>query len=104
LDGKATQQELVRSGEQVACVESAARQVADNTALNGIPVRAGVAFDLAYDQDIMDHRPAVGWFEIRAEDYMEAGGPPHHSLRKIREHYPLSVHGVGMSIGSRPAR
>ncbi len=99
-DEKATQQEFVRSGEQVVCAESAVKEVAENAGLDGIPARAGVGFDLAFYQDIIDHRPAVRWFEILAEDYMEAGGLPHHKLRKIREHYPLSVYGVGMSIGS----
>ncbi len=41
----------------------------------------------------------VDFFEIHAENYMGEGGPPHHLLRRIRETYPLSVHGVGLSIG-----
>lgn len=40
-----------------------------------------------------------GFFEVHAENYMGAGGPPHHALEAIRERYPVSVHGVGMSIG-----
>lgn len=42
----------------------------------------------------------VAFFEVHAENYMGAGGPPHAQLRAIRERYPLTVHGVGMSIGS----
>lgn len=64
-----------------------------------IPARAGVGLKPEHYTDIVDHWPAVGWFEIHAENYMEAGGPPHHFLRRIRERYPLSVHGVGMSVG-----
>ena len=41
----------------------------------------------------------VDFFEIHAENYMGAGGPPHHLLRQIRDTYPLSIHGVGLSIG-----
>lgn len=40
-----------------------------------------------------------GFFEIHAENYMGAGGPPHRMLEDIRKEYPVSLHGVGMSIG-----
>src|SRR3546814_17455223 len=42
----------------------------------------------------------MGFFEVHAENYMGAGGPPHRYLTAIREHYPLSLHGVGLSIGA----
>ena len=41
----------------------------------------------------------VDFFEIHAENYMGAGGPPHRLLHRIRADYPLSIHGVGLSIG-----
>lgn len=65
-----------------------------------IPAGAGVGLKPEHYQHILDTRPAIGWFEVHAENYMEAGGPPHHYLSAIREMYPLSVHGVGMSIGA----
>ena len=40
-----------------------------------------------------------GFFEVHAENYMGAGGPPHDSLTRIRRDYPVSLHGVSMSIG-----
>ena len=43
--------------------------------------------------------PDIGWFEIHAENYMGEGGPPHAYLTAVRERYPLSLHGVGLSIG-----
>ena len=43
--------------------------------------------------------PDIGWFEVHAENYMGAGGPPHAYLTAVRERYPLSLHGVGLSIG-----
>jgi uncharacterized protein len=49
--------------------------------------------------DIFESPRAVDFFEIHAENYMGAGGPPHHLLRRIASEYPLSVHGVGLSIG-----
>jgi len=42
----------------------------------------------------------MGFFEVHAENYMGAGGPPHAQLTAIRERYPLSLHGVGLSIGA----
>jgi uncharacterized protein (UPF0276 family) len=50
-------------------------------------------------EDIFESARAVDFFEIHAENYMGAGGPPHHLLRRIAADYALSVHGVGLSIG-----
>lgn len=49
---------------------------------------------------ILEHRPAVDWFEAITEDYLVPGGKPLHYLNRIREHYPLVMHGVSLSIGS----
>ncbi len=65
-----------------------------------IPARAGVGLKPEHYHDILEGRPAIGWFEIHAENFMGAGGPPHHFLSAIRERYPISLHGVGLSIGS----
>ncbi len=65
-----------------------------------IPARAGVGLKAEHFAEILDTRPDIGWFEIHAENYMGEGGPPHHYLNAIRENYPLSVHGVGLSIGA----
>ena len=65
-----------------------------------IPARAGVGLKAQHYGDILDGRPDIGWFEIHAENYMGDGGPPHHFLSRIREAYPLSLHGVGLSIGA----
>jgi hypothetical protein len=53
-----------------------------------------------------EHLPAIladgapdGFFEVHAENYMGAGGPPHRALEQIRRDYPVSLHGVAMSIG-----
>ncbi len=48
----------------------------------------------------MSEPGTVGWFEFHAESYMGAGGAPHHYLERIRRDHPLSMHGVGLSIGS----
>lgn len=62
--------------------------------------RAGAGLKPEHQRHILDARPDVGWFEVHAENYMGAGGPPHHFLERVRALYPLSVHGVGLSIGS----
>jgi uncharacterized protein (UPF0276 family) len=60
---------------------------------------AGTGLKQEHSHEIFDGRRRVDFFEIHAENYMGAGGPPHHLLRKIRQDYPLSIHGVGASIG-----
>lgn len=52
-----------------------------------------------YD-DVLESRPDVDWFEIISENYMVDGGKPLHYLSRIRERYPMVMHGVSMSIGS----
>jgi hypothetical protein len=65
-----------------------------------IPPRAGVGLKARHGETILETRPDVGWFEIHAENYMGAGGPPHRQLERIRADYPMSLHGVGLSIGA----
>lgn len=63
-------------------------------------IRAGAGLKPEHYRHILEHKPDAGWFEVHAENFMGAGGPPHHYLERIRSHYDLSVHGVGLSIGS----
>jgi len=65
-----------------------------------LPARAGVGLKPQHFPAIIGTWPAIGFFEIHAENYLVPGGPFHHYLRQIRDHYPLSVHGVGLSIGA----
>ena len=64
-----------------------------------IPPRAGVGLKPEHCRDILETAPDIGWFEVHAENYMGEGGPPHYYLSAIRERYPVSLHGVGLSIG-----
>lgn len=67
------------------------------------PPRAGVGLKVEHVDAVLALDPAdtpVAWFEVHAENYMGAGGPPHAALSAIRERWPLSIHGVGLSIGS----
>ncbi|HSM39699.1 MAG TPA: DUF692 domain-containing protein [Afifellaceae bacterium] len=65
-----------------------------------IPARVGVGLKADHYREILETGPDIGWFEVHPENYMCAGGPPHAWLTRIRELYPLSLHGVGLSIGA----
>lgn len=65
-----------------------------------IPARAGVGLKPEHYQNILTSNPDIGWFEVHPENYMSAGGAGHHYLQQIRDKYPLSMHGVGLSLGS----
>jgi hypothetical protein len=68
--------------------------------LSSLPASAGVGFKPAHFRDIVAAPQPIGFFEVHAENYMGAGGVPHAQLRALRERHALSVHGVGLSIGS----
>jgi len=65
-----------------------------------IPARAGVGLKPEHYQDIIESKPDISWFEIIPENYMAAGGAVHHYMEQIRALYPLSIHGIGLSLGS----
>ena len=65
-----------------------------------LPHRAGIGFKPEHFADILAAPQPIGFFEVHAENYMGAGGPPHAQLGRLREDYALSIHGVGLSIGS----
>lgn len=67
--------------------------------ISRLPPSVGVGLKPEHIQTILDTQPKMGFFEVHAENYMVAGGPFHHHLKQIRESYPLSIHGVGLSIG-----
>ncbi|MBD3648106.1 MAG: DUF692 domain-containing protein [Pseudomonadales bacterium] len=64
-----------------------------------LPIRAGIGLKPIHFEEILRTQPSVGFFEVHAENYFHAGGPFHHNLERIREHYQLSVHGVSLSLG-----
>lgn len=65
-----------------------------------LPNTVGIGLKAQHYQCILEQRPTLGWFEIHPENYMGNGGLPHKYLTQIAQHYPLSMHGVGMSLGS----
>lgn len=69
-------------------------------ASNGIGTgRAGAGFKPGHLSAVLETRAGAGFFEVHAENYMGAGGPPHAQLERLRADYPVTVHGVGLSIG-----
>jgi uncharacterized protein (UPF0276 family) len=68
----------------------------------GWPARlnAGIGLRAVHHDQILARRPAVGWLEAHTENYFARGGAQRRVLAQLREHYELSLHGVGLSIGS----
>jgi len=60
----------------------------------------GLGLRVDHYETILNERPAVDWFEALTENYLVPGGKPLYHLTRIREHYPMVMHGVSMSIGS----
>lgn len=72
----------------------------DVTRNSVLPDRPGVGYKPQHYADIMADPAQVGWLEIHAENYMGDGGRPIAQLRHLSEQFPISVHGVGLSIGT----
>ena len=70
---------------------------------NGLPLLAGVGYKPQHFMDILENPAPISWLEIHAENYMGDGGRPLAQLRHLAERFPISVHGVGLSIGGEAA-
>ena len=62
---------------------------------------AGVGLRTCHYSWVLKHRPRVPFFEVISENFMIPGGKPLHVLDQVRKHYPISLHGVSMSLGSK---
>jgi uncharacterized protein len=60
----------------------------------------GLGLRPSHYESILDSRPHVDWFEVLTENYLVPGGKPLHFLDRVRDRYPLVMHGVSLSIGS----
>jgi len=65
-----------------------------------IPAQAGIGLRSHHFREILDTPPSVAWMETHPENYFGDGGAPLRVLERIRSQYPLSFHGVGLSLGS----
>jgi uncharacterized protein len=67
--------------------------------LSALPVCAGIGLRSLHMNEVMERRPAAGWFEVHAENFMDEGAGA-NQLEHIRYDYDVSIHGVGLSLGS----
>jgi uncharacterized protein len=72
---------------------------ATNRCSSPIPAKAGIGLRFQHHQSVLDARPDVTWMEVHTENYM-GGGSPIRCLEAIRRDIPISLHGVGLSLGS----
>ena len=68
----------------------------DKTAVRGV----GIGLRAAHYRDFLDSQPRTGWLEVHSENYFGDGGYDLHVLEQVRSRYPVSLHGVALSIGS----
>jgi uncharacterized protein (UPF0276 family) len=65
-----------------------------------IPARAGIGLRSQHHDEVASGKPPVAWLEVHTENYFHDGGPQLRALERVRESYPLSLHGVGLGLGS----
>jgi uncharacterized protein (UPF0276 family) len=71
------------------------------TQANPIPAnKAGIGLRAPHYRALLEVRPEIGFVEVHSENYFGEGGTPLYYLERAREHYPVSLHGVGLSLGS----
>jgi len=73
------------------------------SASTALPVSAGIGLRAPHVARVRAERPAIGWLEVHSENYFVDGGPAIAALEAIRRDYPVSLHGVGLSLGSADA-
>jgi uncharacterized protein len=64
-----------------------------------VPARAGIGLRAAHFAAVLATRPDVGWLEVHSENHFAAAGAAHAALQAARADYPISLHGVGLSLG-----
>lgn len=60
----------------------------------------GVGLRAPHYREFLERRPQIGWLEVHTENYLDAGGWDAHVLQLLRRDYSISLHGVGLGIGS----
>lgn len=65
-----------------------------------VPARAGIGLRSPHHDQLLAERPALPFVEVHSENFFAAGGPTIRYLDAVRREYPLSLHGVGLSLGS----
>lgn len=65
-----------------------------------LPSPIGLGFRTVHYKQVIEERPAVGWFEVISENFIQLGGRPRYFLEQLRQHYQVACHGIGLTIGS----
>lgn len=68
-------------------------------AIESLPHIAGIGLRAPHYREVIQKLPKLGWVEVHSENFF-GGGAPLRTLLKVREHYPVSLHGVGMGLAS----
>lgn len=68
--------------------------------MNSSLLLTGIGLRPAHYEAVLEKQPSVAWLEVHTENYFGDGGPALQALEKAREHYPISLHGVNLSLGS----
>lgn len=63
-------------------------------------ISSGIGLRAPHHQDIIETLPAIGWLEVHSENFFHFDAPHFQELMVLREHYPVTLHGVGLSLGS----
>ncbi|MDO8413491.1 MAG: DUF692 domain-containing protein [Gallionellaceae bacterium] len=71
-------------------------------AIQQLPCSAGIGLRAPHYREVLQNLPALGWVEVHSENFF-GGGAALHTLLRVREHYPLSLHGVGLGLASPDA-
>jgi len=66
----------------------------------GKPLRSGIGLRAQHHRQLLDTRPSIAWVEAHSENYFARGSAQRRCLERVRAHYLLSLHGVGLSLGS----
>src|SRR5215510_4068185 len=75
-------------------------RLARGAPLGPVPARAGIGLRAAHHDALLVERPAVAFIEAPTENYFHEGGAAAAALLRARANYPLSLHGVGLGLGS----
>lgn len=67
--------------------------------MNTLPLTAGIGLRGPHYREVLETCPDLGWIEVHTENFLGGGQAP-HMLGRLREHWPVSLHGVGLGLGS----
>ena len=86
--------------EPVSASSAASSRTLRLDGMSGRSSGSGIGLRAQHHAEFLQRRPAVGWVEVHSENYFAAGSAQRDALGRVRADYPLSLHGVGLSIGS----